>query len=51
MFGSFGEDATAIESVVNDFSYRGRVRIYIHSITRTKMANDPLGGNFQSDAG
>jgi len=45
-FGRFGINATPVESVINDLSHSGNVRIYIHPIARCEVADDTLSGDF-----
>src|SRR6185295_8350478 len=50
-FGSLGVDAPAVESIVDNFSDCGNIRIHIHPITGREMTNYSLGSNFQYGTG
>src|ERR1700730_8398336 len=45
-FRGFGIDTPSVESVINNLSHGRDVRVNIHSITRGKMPNNSLGGDF-----
>ena len=45
--GCFSENPASVESIINDFSDRGNVRIDVHPVTSSEMAQDPFGCNLQ----
>ena len=49
--GGFSINTSPIESIINDLSHGGDVRVNVHPITRREMPNDSLGRDFPRRTG
>jgi hypothetical protein len=50
LFGRLSEDSSPVYRIVDNFTNRGSVWVYIHAIAGAQMPENSLRGNFRGDA-